>query len=223
MTRTDSRRTLPLILAGVSLALLLVMVVFSLVTGVTQELHEHFAKPAQYAEQLLGNPHAVRWLFAIDLVFLAVYTAFFAALTEYLGAHPMARLGLGFVLLTTVLDAIENHHIVVMLDHIELGLLPSPAEISAQAVVSSLKFTFSSVALGLFGLAIPRTTKLGWTLCLLLTVGTWTSGLVGTALPPASRAMFQWAGFVVGLVMAMAWLGFGKSASATADPSRAEK
>lgn len=206
-----SSRRLALVLGGFTLGILVVMVAISLITGASQEVHEHFALPELYGFRLVTQGGALRALFALDVAFLALYTSFFAALARYLGerGRPFVRLALGFMIATAVLDVIEDHHIVTMLDAAEKNILPSAAEISAQAVLSSTKFSMSYVALVLFGLAIPRDTKLGWALCLFLSAGTLASAVIGYALPPAAQASFdsgRWVGFLIGFSLALAWL-----------------
>lgn len=204
-------RKLTIYLAGSAAAVLLVMVAVSFFTGATQERHERYALPEPYAVQLLDHARALRILFALDVAFLAVYTGFFAALARYLAdrGQPFTRLALGFLLATTVLDIVEDHHIVTMLNAAEARMLPTVAEITAQTVLSSSKFTLSYVSLFLFGLAIPRGTRLGLVLAWFLTAGTLVSAVIGYALPPGKAAAFdagRWAGFLVGFALVIAWL-----------------
>lgn len=206
-----SSRRLALVLAGFSLGILVAMVAVSMITGASQEPHEHFAVPELYGFHLLEHAGALRAVFALDIAFLALYTSFFAALARYLGerGRPFVRLALAFMIGTAVLDIIEDHHIITMLDQVENKVLPSSTEIAMQSVLSSTKFSISYVALVLFGLAIPRDTKLGWVLCLFLSVGTLASAVIGYSLPPASQAGFdggRWVGFVIGFGLSILWL-----------------
>src|SRR5262249_56563944 len=59
-----------------------------------------------------------------------------------------------------------------MLDMAEHQVLPAADAIAWQSAESAVKFSLSFLSLLLFGLAIPRTTKLGLVLSLFLTVGT---------------------------------------------------
>jgi len=191
-------------LAGCTGAVMIVMVIVSLATGATQEAHEHFAKPEVYAIGLLEHASALRAVFALDIAFVIVYTAFFATLSAYLVeiGRPLARIAFAAMALTALLDIVEDHHIVSLLDAAEQGVLPSAAAISFQVVESATKFSVSYVALFLYGLAIPRTTKLGWALALFLTVGTALNAIVGYSLPPSAMASFdggRWVGFLIGL------------------------
>ncbi len=198
-------------LAGFTLGILAVMTVISLATGASQEVHEHFARPEEYGFALLAHANALRAVFALDIAFLVLYTSFFAALAKYLGerGRPFVRLALGFMIATAVLDIIEDHHIVAMLDGAERGVLPPALEITAQAVLSSTKFSLSYISLVLFGLAIPRDTRLGWALSLFLTAGTLSAAVIGYALPPSAQGGFdagRWIGFVLGFALSIAWL-----------------
>ena len=75
-----------------------------------------------------------------------------------------------------------------LLDGAEHGVLPSAGAIAFQVVESATKFSVSYLALFLFGLAIPRDTRLGLVLCLFLTAGTLASAVIGYALPPSAQA-----------------------------------
>ena len=204
-------RKLAMVLAGASAAVLVVMTVLSLVTGASQEVHEHVMLPEAYAASLLAHPSALRGLFALDIAFLVLYTAFFAALASYLRdrGQPFTRLALGFMIACAALDIIEDHHILALLRCVELGELPTPMAIAFQSVESATKFSASFASLVLFGLAVPRTNRLGWALSLFLIVGTLASAVVGYAVGPAQEASFdsgRWLGFLAGFVLAIAWL-----------------
>lgn len=214
-------RKLAINLAGCSGAVLVVMVIVSMVTGATQEAHEHFDIPNAYALSLIEHAAALRVTFALDVAFLALYTSFFAAFALYLWkrGQPFARLALGFMIGCAVLDIVEDHHIVTMLDAALRGIAPSNGEIAFQAVLSSTKFSLSYVALVLFGLAIPRDTKLGLALCLFLTIGTLVSAVIGYSLPPETVHQFdsgRWVGFLAGFALAIAWLWKAPDIEATA-------
>jgi hypothetical protein len=204
-------RKLAMVLAGASAAVLVAMTILAFATGASQEIHEHVATPEAYATALLAHPAALRGLMGLDIAFLVLYTAFFAALAAYLRelGRPFTHLALGAMVLTAVLDIVEDHHILALLRQAELGQLPSSAAITFQSVESATKFSVSFLSLVLFGLAIPRTTKLGWVLCLFLTVGTLASAVAGYAVGPDLAPSFdsgRWVGFLAGFALALAWL-----------------
>ena len=204
-------RKLSLVLAACTAAVLVMMVITSLVMGASQERFEHFNVPEQYALALLHDAKGLRVLMGLDVAFCCLYTAYFAAFSKYLRAlgRPFATIAFGAMLATAVLDFIEDHHILSMLDSAEHGVLPSAIAIRLQAVESSVKFSMSFMSLVFYGLAIPRTTKLGLALALFLTVGTLLSGAIGFAAPPEFQAHLdhgRWVGFLVGFALAMWWL-----------------
>ena len=204
-------RKLAILLAGASTAVLVVMVGITFATGATQELHEWYTTPDDYAQALLVHPGALRLIFGLDIAFLIFYTAFFAAFADYLRAlgRPFVRLALAAMIGTALLDIVEDHHILTMLSMAEHGRPISDFEIAMQQVISSTKFSLSYLSLLLFGLAIPRDTVLGFVLALFLTVGNVATGVLGYAAPPAWREQLdggRWIGFLIGFGLAAAWL-----------------
>ena len=204
-------RKLAVNLAGCTGAVMIVMVIVSLVTGATQEAHEHYALPEPYAMSLLAHANALRGVFALDIAFIVAYTAFFAALSAYLveRGRPFAKLAFGAMAIVAVLDIVEDHHIVSLLDAAEQSVLPTAGAIAFQVVESTTKFSLSYLSLFLYGLAIPRDTKLGWVLSLFLTAGTLLNAIVGYSLPQSAMHAFdsgRWIGFLVGIGLAIAWL-----------------
>jgi hypothetical protein len=211
MAAQVSTRRLAMTLAGFTLGILVVMTVISLVTGASQEAFEHVETPNVYAYEILQHAAALRAVFALDIAFLILYTSFFAALAKYLGerGRPFVRLAFAFMVATAVLDIIEDHHIVAMLDAAEKAIAPSATEIVVQSVISSTKFSVSYLSLVLFGIAIPRDTRLGWVLSIFLTAGTLLSAIIGYALPPSAVHGFdqgRWVGFLLGFALSIAWL-----------------
>ncbi len=189
-------------------AVLLLMVAVSAITGASQEAHEHYKLPADYARDLLAHPGSTRLLFGLDVGFLVLYTAFFGALARYLKT-TLAWIGFGAMALVAVLDIVENHHILSLLALAEHGRPIDDSTIAFQEVLSSTKFSISYLSLFLYGISIPRTTKLGWALCLFLTVGNLVTGVLGYAAPPAWRESLdggRWFGFLLGLGLAYLWL-----------------
>lgn len=206
-----SSRRLSLALVAATAAVLAVMGIVTLVTGTSQEAHEHYQPPAAYAASLLVRPGTVRLLFALDVGFLVLYTAFFAAFAEHLArlGRPFVRLALGAMIATAALDIVEDHHILSLLAVAESGRSITDDAIVFQQTLSSSKFSVSYLALVLFGLAIPRDTVLGIALAAFLVVGTLATGVLGYAAPPAWREQLdggRWVGFLLGFALAAAWL-----------------
>ena len=203
-------RKLAINLAGCTGAVLAVMVIVSYATGATQEAHEHFALPEAYALRLVEHGKGLRLVMGLDIAFLILYTAFFAALSVHLRQRGAPRLlvyvALASMLGCALLDIVEDHHILALLDEAEARVLPSVTEIVFQQTESAAKFSLSFLALVLFGLCIPRDTRLGMALALFLTVGTLISAVIGFAAPSQSMDAGRWFGFFVGVALAIGWL-----------------
>lgn len=211
-------RRLAILLAVGSAAALLAMVAVALATGVTQEAYEYVTDRSEYAKSLFEHASSVRLIFALDVAFIVLYTGFFAALARILRGQPFVNIALGALLVTALLDAIEDHRILSMLAASEQGVRPDMDALIFQQTLSSTKFTISYVSLFLFGLAIPRTTKLGWALALVLTVGTLATAVSSYAVGPELRAQLdggRWIGFLIGFCLAALWL------KRTAEPTTA--
>jgi hypothetical protein len=206
-----SSRRLALALAAASSAVLIAMVIVTMATGASQEAHEWYQPPVAYAASLLAHPGALRLVFGLDVGFLVLYTAFFAALADHLHrlGRPFVWLALGAMLATAALDIVEDHHILTLLAVAEAGRPIDDGAIVFQQVLSATKFSISYLALVVFGIAIPRTTRLGIVLAVFLIAGTLIAGVLGYAAPPAWRAQLdggRWVGFLLGFVLAGAWL-----------------
>jgi hypothetical protein len=214
-------RKLALYLAGCTGAVLLVMVIVVFATGASQEVHEHVNLPEPYALGLLAHGKALRVLMALDVAFIVLYTAFFAAFARYLKllGRPFVTLALGAMIGVALLDFVEDHHIISLLDYAENRVLPTASSLVFQSTLSSTKWSLSYLSLFMFGLAVPRTTRLGLVFSLFIGVGTLLSGVLGLALPPAQQASMEsgrWIGFVVGFGLAIAWLLKAKDAEPAA-------
>lgn len=207
MPELDLRRT-TLVLVLCTTGVLAAMVLVSAITGATQEAHEYYAPPAEYAASLLAHPGGLRAVMGLDLAFLTLYTAMFAALARHL-ARPLALLALGFLVGVAVLDLIEDHQILTALNIAERGQPIGDTWPAVQQVLSSTKFGLSYVGLFLYGVAIPRTTKLAWALSLFLTAGVVVTAVLSVAAPVEMRASLdggRWVSFLVGFVLIAAWL-----------------
>jgi hypothetical protein len=202
-------RKLALTLVIATSAVLLAMVGVTLATGASQELHEHYATPERYAAHLVGEAGPLRALMGLDIAFLCLYTAFFAALARVLVGRPFVVLALGAMVAVAVLDIVEDHRILASLSLAEAGRPISDDTIAWQQVLSATKFSLSYLSLLLFGLAVPRTSKLAWVLALFLTAGNLAVGALDFAAPPAwAHALDagRWIGFLAGFALAGAWL-----------------
>lgn len=206
-----SPRRLALALAAASAATLIAIILVTLATGASQEPHEWYQAPDAYRAALLVRPGALRLVFGLDIGFLVLYAAFFAALADHLArlGRPFVRLALAGLIATAVLDIVEDHHILSLLAVAEAGRPIDDAALVFQQTLSATKFSLSYLGLVLFGLAIPRDTRIGIVLSIFLVAGTLISGVLGYAAPPAWRAQLDGGrgfGFLLGFVLAIAWL-----------------
>ena len=224
LPRPWSSRRLAIALAGASAAVLLVMVAVSLATGATQEAHERYQPPAEYARDLLVQPGALRLVFGLDVGFLVLYTAFFAALADHLTrlGRPFVRLALGAMIGTAVLDIVEDHHILSLLAVAEAGRPIDDAALVFQQTLSASKFSLSYLALVMFGLAVPRDGWLGIVLAVFLIAGTLITGVLGFAAPAAWHVQLDAGrgfGFLIGFALAAAWLRSAQEPAPAAPPT----
>lgn len=224
--RTDW--TVPL--AAASIATLAAMATISAVTGVSQETFEIVRDPDVYAAGLRDHATALRALFALDSAFIVLYSAVFILFARRI-ATPANRwlvaIGLGAMLLTAVLDMVEDHHILSMIAGVEVGDAPGAARIAFEHTLSQVKFNASYLGLFLVGLAVPLATLTGRVLAVLLTVGTVVQGAWLYAAPAAALPagyFGRWAGFVIGFVLVIQLVrgldrGAGAGATATGAPA----
>jgi hypothetical protein len=115
----------------------------------------------------------------------------------------------GTLVAVAILDIVEDHHILALLALAEAGRPIDDDTIRFQEVLSSTKFSVSYLAFFLYGLALPRTSKLAWALALFLTAGTVVTAILDYGAPPSMQASIdstRWIGFLAGFGIAIAWL-----------------
>jgi hypothetical protein len=107
----------------------------------------------------------------LDNLFMIFYGTFFIVLTIRMRQMLDPRLlgiALGAMMLTLLLDAIENHHIMTMVHAIENGLPLSPADGELQMIASQVKFHASYLSVFLFSFGFLQLGKLGRVIAILL-------------------------------------------------------
>lgn len=168
-------------LAGLAALIVAAMVVGIVSTGMSQDFFQS-ARPiethvARLTASALGAT-GLRINLGLDNLFIVVYGAFFVFLAVRLRAllDPWAgAVALATILLTALLDAIENHHILMMLHAAERGLPLSTGESEIQMIVSAVKFHSSYLATFLFAFGFLRLGGLGraiaWALWLYVPLG----------------------------------------------------
>jgi hypothetical protein len=177
-------------LSFLAAAIVVVMVAAILATGFfSQEFFELAPSPAFVADQLRDQPqHALglRINLGLDNFFIVVYSAFFVLLAVRLRTvlSPVTiAVALTALLLTALLDAIENHHILLMLHDFQHGAAISAEELQWQMVVSNLKFHGSYVGAFLFAFGFYRLGGLGCVIAWLLWFGYVPLGMITFVVP----------------------------------------
>ncbi len=176
-------------LAFLAAAIVLVMVVAIVATGgFSQEFFELGPSPALVADQLRAPGHALglRINLGLDNLFLVVYAAFFVFLAVRLRtllSPAVIAVALAALLITALLDAIENHHILLMLHDFQHGAPISADELEWQMVVSNVKFHASYVAAFLFAFGLYRLGGLARIIAILLWFGYVPLGMITFVVP----------------------------------------
>jgi hypothetical protein len=220
--KTTERTTVTLgVLAG-----LLALVLFSLaiMTQGSQGLFQINRPAADFSALLVTRAASLRADLGIDFIFLCVYAAFFLSLSVVLKAWirdtptsaetaVLINTATAALLITALLDAVENAHLLAMLSMAEQGQPISQGEIAGQMIESMVKFVFSYFGLFVLSFALPQDTPIEKLVVLSLR---WVQLPVGVGifvLPPEyarplyiCRAVFFFAG-----LWATAWIVWQRS------------
>ena len=218
------------VLALAALACLTAMILLTWIGGVSQETFEIVRNPEVYAADLGAHAGVVRALFGVDSVFLILYATLFAVFGRQIQTaetRTLVTLSVAAMFGTALLDMIEDHHILAMLYGVEAGTHPSVGQLAFQHTLSQVKFNVSYLGLFLFGLCVPRDTRAGRALAVLLTVGTLLQGGWLYAAPVAMLPignLGRWLGFVAGFALIIPLAirrpsGRGAGAAATGAPA----
>lgn len=183
----------------------------SLIQGISQGQFQIVRSVEEMTSLLLANAIALRLEFLIDFIFLILYGAFFALLpsalkenTELSQSQLMAARATSVaLLLTALLDAAENSHILGELALASKGITLSQTQIVFQAVLSQVKFVLSYFGLFMMSFALDsRSTSER----LLAQVLRWVQAPLGLAIfvaePPLLRPLYLCRAvfFVVGML-----------------------
>ena len=154
------------ILATLAALTVAAMVVAILSTGGTQDFFQT-ARSVEAYGAYLATPlvaFGLRLNLGLDNLFMILYGAFFVVLSIRLRAMLDSRLlsvALAAIMLTVVLDAIENHHIMTMVHSIQNGLPLSVTDGQLQMIASQVKFHASYLAVLLFSFGFLQFGRLG--------------------------------------------------------------
>jgi hypothetical protein len=200
-------------LAGLAALIVAGMVVGIVSTGMSQDFFQSARPIEAHIARLTASPLGATGLrinLGLDNLFIVVYGAFFVFLAVRLRAvlDPWAgAVALAAILLTALLDAIENHHILMMLHSAERGMSLSTGESQIQMILSAVKFHSSYLATFLLAFGFLRLGGLGraiaWALWLYVPLGVVISALpIEIAGPWAlGRTCFFVAAFVLSAVL----------------------
>lgn len=148
---------------------LLALMVLTLTTGHSQQTFEFAGSTQAYAARLIQAASSLRWLVALDDVFIACYvTATLLFVRELASANEggvlsdqtralapwIAALGLS----AGLLDFTENHHILSLLRLAQDGLALDATQLTLRETLSSLKWLAGHLAFFMVGLSLPNTT-----------------------------------------------------------------
>jgi hypothetical protein len=154
------------ILATLAALTVAAMVVAILSTRGTQDFFQT-ARPVEAYGAYLATPLValgLRLNLGLDNLFMILYGAFFVVLSVRLRAMLDSRLltvALAAIMLTVVLDAIENHHIMTMVHSVQHGLPLSVTDSQLQMIASQVKFHASYLAAFLFAFGFLQFGRLG--------------------------------------------------------------
>ena len=201
------------VLAGLAALIVAGMVVGIVSTGMSQDFFQSARPVEAHIARLTASPLGATGLrinLGLDNLFIVVYGAFFVFLAVRLRAvlDPWAgAVALAAILLTALLDAIENHHILMMLHSAERGMSLSTGESQIQMILSAVKFHSSYLATFLLAFGFLRLGGLGraiaWALWLYVPLGVVISALpIEIAGPWAlGRTCFFVAAFVLSAML----------------------
>jgi hypothetical protein len=132
------------------------------------------ARPIEAYGAYLATPLValgLRLNLGLDNLFMLFYGAFFIVLSVRFRETLEPRLvgtALAAMMLTVVLDSLENHHIMTMVHSIENGLPLSTTHGELQMIASQVKFHASYLAVLLFSFGFLQLGKLGRVIAIVL-------------------------------------------------------
>jgi hypothetical protein len=149
------------------------MVVAILITRGSQDFFQTARAVEAYGAYLATPlvPLGLRLNLGLDNLFMIFYGAFFVVLSIRLRDLLDPRLvgtALAAMMLTVLLDSIENHHIMTMVHSLENGLPLSAADGRLQMIASAVKFHASYLAVLLFSFGFLQLGRLGRIIAIVL-------------------------------------------------------
>jgi hypothetical protein len=169
-------------LALVAAALMLVMILIYVFTGIGQEPLQRFQAPDKYVQTLLQNPSTLKAVIGFDNAFVLFYGTCFLLLgvrlmkkTEHL---TIVVTSIGLLMATAILDLFENLHYLTLISMAQAAVPIGAGEIEFQVWESLVKFHVSYVGLFLLGFVLPTSTAALRSLAFLLLYVQWPVGIL---------------------------------------------
>lgn len=120
----------------------------------------------------------------------------------------MLRIGVVFILVTAILDIIEDQHLFALADSVQFGEAISLGTLRMQHILSQAKFHFSYIGMVIFAMGLPRRNSIELVFALAVSVPLAIGGVLRWIAPPTFQFSFvfaQWIGFLSGFIGA-AWI-----------------
>lgn len=140
---------------------LFALMVLSITTGANQQHFEVVLAPQTYATDLLTQASGLKWIVALDDLFIACYVMVSILFAAHLTGPSAATLRpwiVGMGVAAGVLDFVENHHILAMLHQVQSGGVPEMGHLILRENLSALKWLLGHTAFFLVGFCIPTHT-----------------------------------------------------------------
>ena len=136
--------------------LLLVMAILGLPAGDAIGAAELPAPPDVYIARIRPAAGTLIQVLAVDNIFLIAYTGVFvsAAVLVWGQARFFGAVGLGFAVLTALLDIAENAMLIDIARTLLADLAIAPARVSLLSVFTQVKFASAALAVAFFAVAI---------------------------------------------------------------------
>jgi hypothetical protein len=140
--------------------------------------------PAEFTRIVNTYPDVSLRVFTADSLFVLSYLVVFAGLYATVAdrARLLAVVGLGAGILTALFDATENAYFISYAHQVLDGAPIADPDLPAIYVIANLKWMAAFATLAAFGLAWPRSNRLGWIMSALM-LSFVLVGVLGVALP----------------------------------------
>ncbi|PHQ94709.1 MAG: hypothetical protein COB40_11705 [Marinosulfonomonas sp.] len=146
--------------------------------GVSQEIFEIFADPADYSARMAAAGDSLRIILLLDMFFIiGFFTSIGMTALTHADINRAAAwiAGLGIILVAG-LDLFENIHLFLSIDMVDAGQQVPAERILAQAQISAMKWLVAALVLVVFSFTLPSETALErfliWSTRILMPLGT---------------------------------------------------